>query len=44
MEELKLIYGGEVTVETVLALHDVGFEFVIEDGRIANMIFFGEVI
>ena len=33
----KLIYGGEVTLEDLYRLNQLGFEFVIEDGVITNV-------
>lgn len=34
----RLIYGGEATLEDLLALNALGFEFVIEDGVITNVL------
>lgn len=36
--ETKLIYGGEATLNDLLALHELGFEFVVEDGGITNVL------
>jgi len=36
--ELKLIYGGEATLEDLFRLHELGFEFVVEDGVIADVL------
>ena len=35
--ELSLIYGGQATLEDLYVLHGLGYEFVIEDGVIANV-------
>lgn len=37
MEE-RLIYGGEATLEDLHRLHMLGYEFVIEDGQITNVL------
>lgn len=37
MEE-RLIYGGEATLEDLCRLHMLGYEFVIEDGQITNVL------
>ena len=37
--ELELIYGGEATLEDLDRLNQLGFEFVIEDGVITNVIY-----
>lgn len=37
MEE-RLIYGGEATLEDLYRLHMLGYEFVIEDGQITNVL------
>lgn len=34
----KLIYGGQATIEDLLALYELGFEFVIEDGVVTNVL------
>lgn len=37
--EPKLIYGGEATLEDLYELHEKkGYEFVIEDGVITNVL------
>ena len=36
--DLNLIYGGEATVEDLCKLNELGFEFVIEDGVITNVL------
>ncbi len=37
--ELNLIYGGQATLEDLYELHEKkGFEFVIEDGVIVNVL------
>lgn len=33
----KLIYEGKATLEDLYMLHDVGYEFVIEDGMITQV-------
>lgn len=33
----KLIYGGEVTLEDLYRLNQLGFEFVIENGVITSV-------
>lgn len=37
--ELELIYRGEATLEDLCRLHELGYEFVIENGVIANVIY-----
>lgn len=34
----SLIYSGKATIEDLLTLHDLGFEFVLEDGTIAAIL------
>lgn len=36
--ELNLIYGGNATLEDLYALNELGFEFVIEDGVVTNVL------
>lgn len=36
--DLKLIFGGEATLEDLCALHELGYEFIIEDGQISEVI------
>lgn len=37
--ELELIYGGQATLEDLIELHEKkGFEFVVEDGVIKNVL------
>lgn len=36
--DFSLIYGGEATVEDLCKLNELGFEFVIEDGVITNVL------
>lgn len=36
--DLDLIFGGQATIEDLLALHELGFEFVIEGGAITDVI------
>lgn len=36
--ETKLIYGGDATLEDLLVLHELGFEFVVEDGGITDVL------
>lgn len=33
----RLIYDGEATLDDLYRLHMLGYEFVIEDGRITNV-------
>ena len=38
--EVSLIYGGQATLEDLYELHErKGFEFVIEGGKITNVIY-----
>ena len=34
----QLIYGGQATLEDLLMLNQLGYEFVIEDGGITNVL------
>jgi hypothetical protein len=36
--ELELIYGGQATLEDLYTLNELGFEFVVEDGVITNVL------
>ena len=36
--EFGLIYGGAAEVADILMLHNLGYEFVIEDGQITEVI------
>lgn len=36
--ELELIYGGKATLEDLYILNGLGFEFVVEDGEITDVI------
>ena len=36
--ELELIYNGHVTIEDLIVLNDLGFEFVVEGGVITNVL------
>lgn len=36
--DTNLIYGGEATVDDLYRLNELGFEFVIEDGRIVEVL------
>jgi hypothetical protein len=36
--DINLIYGGEATLEDLYVLHELGFEFVIEDGSVTEII------
>ncbi len=37
--DANLIYGGQATLEDLIELHEKkGFEFVIEDGEISDVI------
>lgn len=35
--ELDLIYGGQATLEDLYALNKLGFEFVVENGKITKI-------
>ena len=35
---LKMIYEGKATLEDLLILHAFGYEFVIEDGGVVNVL------
>ena len=37
--ELNLIYGGQATLEDLETLHSLGFEFVVENGEITNVLY-----
>lgn len=36
--DFSLIYGGEATVEDLCRLNELGFEFVVEDGVISDVL------
>jgi len=36
--DFDLIYGGEATLEDLCVLNELGFEFVIEDGEISDVL------
>lgn len=36
--ELDLIYGGQATLEDMYVLNLFGFEFVVEDGAVTQII------
>lgn len=36
--DIKLIYEGKATVEDMNRLYQLGYEFVIEDGVITNVL------
>lgn len=36
--ETNLIYGGQATIEDLCQLNELGFEFVIEDGVITDVL------
>ena len=36
--ELQLIYGGQATLEDMYKLNELGFEFVVEDGEVTNVL------
>lgn len=42
MMDVELIYGGNATVEDLCTLHGLGFEFVIEDGGITDVLSDGQ--
>lgn len=37
--ELDLIYGGNATLEDLYILNGLGFEFVVEDGKVTEVIY-----
>lgn len=37
--DLNLIYGGQATLEDLYVLHELGFEFVVEDGGVTDVIY-----
>jgi hypothetical protein len=37
--EIDLIYGGLATLEDLYRLNELGYEFVIADGVISNVIY-----
>ncbi len=37
--ELQLIYGGQATLEDMYRLNKLGFEFVVEDGEVSNVLY-----
>jgi len=40
--DVELIYEGRATLEDLYTLHDLGFEFVIEDGGITDVLSDGQ--
>lgn len=36
--DLSLIYGGEATLENLVELNLLGFEFVVEDGAVTGVL------
>lgn len=36
--DIKLIFNGEATLEDLCALNELGYEFIIEDGEITNVL------
>lgn len=36
--EPSLIYGGHATLEDLVVLNALGFEFIVEDGVITNVL------
>ena len=36
--DMNLIYGSHATLEDLYVLHELGFEFVVEDGVITNVV------
>ena len=36
--DINLIYGNEATLEDLVVLNGLGFEFVIEDGVVTDVI------
>lgn len=39
---MELIYGNTATIEDLIALHEQGFEFVIEGGEITDVVLHGQ--
>jgi len=37
--EIDLIYGGLATLEDLCRLNELGYEFVIEDGKITDVLY-----
>lgn len=37
--DINLIYGGQATLEDLYVLHELGFEFVVEDGGVTDVIY-----
>lgn len=37
----QMIYGTEATLEDLCRLHEQGFEFVVEDGGITDVLYSG---
>lgn len=37
--DIKLIYGGQATIEDLQALNNLGFEFVVENGEITDVLY-----
>lgn len=40
--DVELIYGGQATLEDLYILHGLGFEIVIEDGGVTDVILHGQ--
>ena len=36
--DTNLIYGGMATLEDMYRLHELGFEFVVEDGVVTDVL------
>lgn len=36
--DTNLIYGGQATLEDLMILNNLGFEFVVEDGEISDVL------
>ena len=35
--ELSLIFNGQASIEDIERLHKLGYEFVVEDGRVTHV-------
>ncbi len=42
--ELDLIFGGEATLEDLYILNGLGFEIVVEDGEVVDVLSHGQSI
>lgn len=37
--DFNLIYGGQATLEDLMILHNLGFEFVVKHGEIVDVLY-----